>query len=129
MDQQSLVYKIDTLYYKLHLACISTTSRSIFTNYETLYYIREMVSFIDDIIMRTKEKERYNKAVKKVVKRLIENNLYIKLEKYKWKVREVEFLKVVFESERIKIEIIMMKRVLNWPISKKVKNIIIIDTL
>jgi len=42
-----------------------------------------MVSFIDDIIMRTKEKERYNKTVKKVVKRLIENNLYIKLEKYK----------------------------------------------
>ena len=83
MDQQSLVYKIDTLYYKLYLACISITSRSIFTNYETSYYIREMVSFIDDIIMRTKEKERYNKAVKKVMKRLIENNLYIKLEKYK----------------------------------------------
>jgi len=42
-----------------------------------------MVSLINDIIMRTKEKKRYNKVVKKVAKKLIENNLYIKLEKYK----------------------------------------------
>ena len=35
----------------------------------------EVASFIDDIIMGTEEKE--------VVKRLVENDLYVKLEKYK----------------------------------------------
>jgi len=50
------------------------------------------VSFINNIIIRTEEEERYNKVVEKVVKRLVENNLYIKLEKYKWKIRKVEFL-------------------------------------
>jgi len=33
--------------------------------------------------VRTEEKEGHNKAVEKVVKRLAENNLYIKPEKYK----------------------------------------------
>jgi len=45
--------------------------------------------------MGAKEKERYNKIVEEVVKRLVENNLYVKLEKYKWKIRKVEFLGVV----------------------------------
>jgi len=34
----------------------------------------------------------------------VENNLYIKLEKYKWKIREVGFLEVVISSKGIKIE-------------------------
>ena len=37
-------------------------------------------SFIDDII---KTKERYDELVEEILKRLEENNLYVKLEKYK----------------------------------------------
>ena len=47
---------------------------------------REVASFIDDVIMGTKEEKGYNKVVEEVVRRLIENNLYIKLEKCKWKI-------------------------------------------
>ena len=43
----------------------------------------EVASFIDNVIMRMKEKEEYNKVVEKVVKRLVENDLYVKPEKYK----------------------------------------------
>jgi len=43
----------------------------------------EVASFIDDVIVETGKKEEYDKVVKEVVKRLVENNLYIKLEKYK----------------------------------------------
>ena len=43
----------------------------------------EMVSFINNVIVRTEEKKGYDKVVEKVVKRLVENNLYVKLEKYK----------------------------------------------
>jgi len=43
----------------------------------------EMVSFIDNVIVRTEEKEGYDEVVEKVVKRLVENNLYVKLEKCK----------------------------------------------
>jgi len=59
------------------------------------------VSLIDDVIVKIEKEKEYNEVVKEVVKRLAENNLYVKLEKYKWKIREVGFLGVVIELERI----------------------------
>jgi len=39
--------------------------------------------FIDDIIIRTEDEEGYDKLVAKVIKRLEENDLYVKPEKYR----------------------------------------------
>jgi len=61
-------------------------------------------SFIDDMIVGTESEERHNELVEEILKRIGENNLYVKLEKFKWKVREVNFLEVVTEPEGIKIE-------------------------
>ena len=83
----------------------------------------EVISFIDDVIVGTEEEEGYDKVVEEVVKRLAENNLYMKLEKSKQKVREIGFLEVVIRLEEIKIEKEKIKRVLDWPIPKEVKNI------
>jgi len=40
-------------------------------------------SFINDIIVETEEKEGHDKVVEKVVKRLVENDMYMKPEKCK----------------------------------------------
>ena len=40
-------------------------------------------SFINNVIIRIEEKEEHNEVIKKVVKRLVENNFYVKLEKCK----------------------------------------------
>ena len=42
-----------------------------------------VASFIDDIIIETETKEGYNELVEEVVRRLAENDLYVKLEKCK----------------------------------------------
>ena len=55
---------------------------------------REVASFIDDVIVGIEKEKGYNKVVEVVVKRLVENNLYIKPEKYKWKIKEVGLLGV-----------------------------------
>jgi len=65
---------------------------------------KKIVSFIDDVIIVMEEKDRYDELVEEVVKRLMENDLYIKPEKYKWKIRKVGFLGVVIGPERIKME-------------------------
>jgi len=49
------------------------------------------------------EKE-HDELMAEVIRRLEENDLYMKLEKYKWKVREVGFLGVVIGPEGIKME-------------------------
>jgi len=54
---------------------------------------------------------------------LEENDLYVKLEKCRWKVREVGFLGVVIELEGIKMEEEKVKGVLEWPTPKCVKDV------
>ena len=56
--------------------------------------------------------------VAEVVKRLEENDLYVKPEKCKWKVKEVEFLGVVIGPEGTKMEEGKVKGVLEWPTPK-----------
>ena len=38
----------------------------------------EVMSFIDNVIVETEKEEEYNKVVEKVIKMLVENNLYYK---------------------------------------------------
>ena len=90
---------------------------------QNLINTREVVIFIDDIIVGTKEEKGHDEIVEEVVKRLVENNLYIKPEKCKQKVREIRFLGVVIKLEEIKIKEEKIKRVLDWPASKGVKDI------
>ena len=79
--------------------------------------------FIDDVIVGMETEEGYDDLVAEVVKRLEENDLYVKPEKCKWKVREVEFLGVVIEPEGIRMDKEKVKGVLEWPTPKCVKDI------
>jgi len=78
----------------------------------------KVVAFIDNVI-----EERHNEIVVEIIKRLEENNLYVKPEKCKWKVREVGFLGVIIGPEGIKMEEEKVKGVLDWPTPKCVKDV------
>jgi len=79
--------------------------------------------FIDDVIVGMETEEGNDELVAEVIKRLEENDLYVKQEKCKWKVREVDFLGVVIGPEGIKMEKEKVKKVLEWPTPKCVKDI------
>ena len=83
----------------------------------------KVVVFIDDVVVGTETEEGHDELVAEVVKRLEENDLYVKLEKCKWKVKEVEFLGVVIGPEGIKMEEGKVKGVLEWPTPQGVKDI------
>ena len=83
----------------------------------------KVASFIDNIIVGTEEEEGYDKVVEEVVKWLVENNLYVRPEKWKWNIKKVGFLKVVIRLEEIKIEEEKMKEVLDWLTPKGFKDI------
>ena len=83
----------------------------------------KVAAFIDDVIIGTEMEEGHDELVAEVIRRLEENNLYVKPEKCKWKVREVGFLGVVIRPEGIKMEEEKMKGVLEWPTPKCVKDI------
>ena len=79
--------------------------------------------FIDNVIVGTEKEEGHDELVAEVIKRLKENNLYVKPEKCKWKVKEVEFLGVVIGLEGIKMEEGKVKGILEWLMPKCVKDV------
>jgi len=79
--------------------------------------------FIDDVIVGTETEEGHDELVAEVIRRLEENDLYVKPEKYKWKVKEVGFLGIVIGPEGIKMEEEKVKGVWEWPMPKSVKDI------
>ena len=80
-------------------------------------------TFIDDIIVATDTKEGHDKIVKEVLRRLEENDLFVKLEKCRWKVKEVEFLGVIIRPEGVRMQKKKVDRVLSWPTPRSAKNI------
>ena len=67
--------------------------------------------FIDDIIVATETEEGYNEIVEEVLRRLEENDLFVKLEKCVWKVREVGFLGVIIGEDGVRMEKEKVQRV------------------
>jgi len=83
----------------------------------------KVTAFVDNILVGTKTKEEHNKIVEKILRRLEENDLYIKLKKCVWKVRKIGFLGVVIGSSGIEIEKEKVDEVLSWLEPKNVKDI------
>jgi len=50
----------------------------------------KVVAFIDDVIIGMEEEEEHDELVAEVIKRLEKNDLYMKLEKCKWKMKKVK---------------------------------------
>ena len=48
---------------------------------EDLINIEKVKSFINNMMVETESEEKYNELLKEVLRRIKENNLYIKLEK------------------------------------------------
>jgi len=83
----------------------------------------KVAAFVDDMLVGTETEEGHDEIVEEILKRLEENNLYIKPEKYVWKVRKIGFLGVVIGPKEIEMEKEKVDRVLSWPEPKNVKDI------
>ena len=83
----------------------------------------KVAAFIDNVIVGTETEEEHDELVAEVIRRLEENDLYVKLEKCKWKVRKIGFLGVVIGLEEIKMEEEKVKGVLEWLTPKCVKDV------
>ena len=85
--------------------------------------IGDVVAFINDVMVETETEERHNNIVEEVLRRMVENNLFVKPEKYVWKIKEMEFLKVVIEPDMVNIEKEKVQKIVDWPVLRSVKNI------
>ena len=78
--------------------------------------------FIDDVMVVMETEKGHDKIVEEVLRRLEENDLFVKPEKCIWKVREVGFLGVIIRENRVRMEKEKVQGVIEWPVPKSVKN-------
>jgi len=83
----------------------------------------KITAFVDNMLVGTETKEGHDEIVDEVLRRLEENNLYVKLEKCVWKVQKIGFLEVVIGSNGIEMEKKKVNRVLSWLIPKNIREI------
>jgi len=75
------------------------------------------------MLVRTETEEEHDKTVEEVLRRLKENDLYVKLEKCVWKVKKIGFLEVIIGPNGIEIEKEKVDGVLSGLEPKNVKDI------
>jgi len=83
----------------------------------------KVAAFVDNVLVGTETEEGHNEIVEEILRRLEENNLYIKPEKCMWKARKIGFLEVVIGPDGIEIEAEKVDGVLSWLQPKNMKNI------
>ena len=64
----------------------------------------KVAAFVDNMLVGTETKEGHNEIVEEVLRRLEENDLYVKPKKCIWKVRKIGFLEMVIGPNRIEME-------------------------
>jgi len=83
----------------------------------------KVVAFVDNVLVGTETEEGHDEIVEEVLKRLEENDLYIKPEKCVWKVQKIRFLEVVIGPDGIEMEKEKVDGVLSWPEPKNMKDV------
>jgi len=73
----------------------------------------KVTAFVDDVLVGTETEKGHDEIVEEILRRLEENDLYIKLEKCIWKVRKIGFLGVVIGPNGIEMEEEKVDRVLS----------------
>jgi len=71
--------------------------------------------FVDDVLVGTEIEEEHNEIVEEILRKLKENDLYIKPEKCVWKARKIGFLGVIIGSNGIEMEAEKVEGVFSWP--------------
>jgi len=83
----------------------------------------KVAAFVDDVLVGTETEEGHDEIIEEILRRLEENDLYIKPEKCVWKARKIGFLGVVIGPNGIEMEAEKIDGVLSWPQPKNVKDV------
>ena len=83
----------------------------------------KVAAFVDDVLVGTETEEKHDEVVEEVLKRLEENDLYVKPEKCMWKVQRVPFLGVVMGEGKVEMEEDKVEGVLKWPTPQCVRDV------
>jgi len=82
-----------------------------------------VISYIDDILIYSNSLEEHHEHVRKVLRKLLDNKLYVNLEKCEFDVTKTTFLGFVLSQDGLEMDKEKVKVILDWPIPTTVKEV------
>jgi hypothetical protein len=79
------------------------------------------VIYMDDILIFSKDLAEHQKRTRRVLQRLQENDLYLKAEKCKFDIQEVEFLGLIVKPNHLSMDPTKLSGIKDWPTPATVK--------
>ena len=76
-----------------------------------------VIVFIDDILIFMENEEHHDEIVEEVLRRLKENDLFLKPEKCEFK-KEIEFLGMIIGEEGVKMDLTKVDTIMSWLMPK-----------
>jgi hypothetical protein len=79
--------------------------------------------YIDDLLLYGQSAEDMQQKTLKVIQRLQENNLFLKLEKCKFDIPRIKFLRMIISHNQVDIDSVKVQGVLDWPTPETIKQV------
>ena len=83
----------------------------------------QVMVYLDDILIFGNDKKEHRKLVKEVLKRLQDNDLYVKAEKCFFERDSIEYLGMIISKGHVAMDPKKVAGVLEWPVPAKVKHV------
>jgi predicted aspartyl protease len=82
-----------------------------------------VIVYLDDILIFSKNQNEHRKIVREVLKRLKDNDLFLKPEKCEFEKSSIEYLGLLISREGISMDPVKLEGVQAWPTPKSVKDV------
>ena len=84
---------------------------------------RKVVDFVDDILIFTEDLQTHREMVKRVLHKLQENHLFLKLEKCEFEQATVEFLGLTISENSVTMNESKVSAIKEWPVPQNKKGL------
>lgn len=82
-----------------------------------------LVIYMDDILIFSKDKKEHEERTRRVLERLQDNDLYLKLDKCIFDAPEVEYLGMIIRENQVAMDPVKLKGIQDWTEPKDVKGV------
>ena len=82
-----------------------------------------LIVYMDDMLITAANKQENIEQTRRVLQRMKELDLHLKLKKCKFGVKEVDFLGLILQPGEITMDPTKLSRIAEWPIPTKVKDV------
>ena len=91
--------------------------------FQDMIHERWIIIYMDDIFIFTKTIKENVECVKRVLRRLADNDLYLKPEKCIFWTKEVEYLGMIISENQLRMDPVKLRGIAEWPAPTNVKNV------